>query len=659
MRIKALALLALTLLFASTFAAAVPATTGASITEFIRDVNSYWGTPGSSTGAAPGDMNVPLTVTFQYTYPETASSVQGLLGLPSGFALYDGTNQTFASSSNAVSDGSAFQLTFEGIFISKSLALGSYNFTLNLAAYSESGLLLEQSMNITASVEGRPQLQVTTTTESLSTGQVNTIPIMVSNIGSGNASKISLVLSAAGVSVLTPTLTAQTLEAGQNASLSAQVYVPGSQSGSAVTLLATATYYDPYGYQQSSSQTIGFYATAPSTTPLYFQADIVALVPGTSNSVPITLTNQGNVPIQQIHTTISSSSQVSVLTQFPFVAELGPNASTRASVEIFVPASSANSPLTLTISYSYDDGQTGAGSYTQVMGLYTSSSNASLASVSVSVTPVKSTAKVGVQSVVSFDVENVGPVTLGSPVISLGVSSPLVVIQNSSYAVPGGALESGETVAFNALVGSSTSASPGYYPASVTITYVDQSGTVQSATFTSAVVLSGTVDLVLQSPQVTQSNSTIAVSGEILNEGFSSAYYATATGSIVGTKTTSQADYVGEIDPNTPVPFSFTLTYSPQRSSRAENISVAVSFRDSLGIQGVYSSSFQTTLSATSTQGTSTSSSSSSSGVDLLTYLEVVVIVVLVAIGVAGFVYIRRSRRSTGLGEARADQGVI
>jgi hypothetical protein len=89
---KALAVTALALLVMSGFLAAVPAASGANITDFIREINTFWGTPGNSIGAAPGDKNIPLTIAFEYVYPLTASSIQGLLTLPRGFTLYDGTN---------------------------------------------------------------------------------------------------------------------------------------------------------------------------------------------------------------------------------------------------------------------------------------------------------------------------------------------------------------------------------------------------------------------------------------------------------------------------------------------------------------------------------------------------------------------------------------
>lgn len=662
MRTRALALTALALLVASGLLAAVPAASGVNITDFIRDINTSWGTPSSPTGAAPGSTNVPLTVTLQYVYPLDASSVQGFLTLPKGFSLYDGTNETFASSSGGVVKDSVFQLTFDGIFLSSTLSLGSYNFTLELWAFSGSGLILEQNSTVSAYVEGIPQLQFSTPDPSLAAGGVDEVPLLVTNTGSGNASQVSLTVSASGASVLTPSLRVQSLVAGQSATVEVEVYVPPSASGSTVLLSMAASYDDSYGAQHSSSQGVGLYVGTAATSPLYFESGDSSLVPGVTNTIPITLTNRGTSPAFQVHTQVSSSSQVSILDQFPDVAQLAANTSVSASIMIYVSASFANSPLPLTFSFSYTSQNGVTASCTQAMGLYTLNSNASLPSVLVSVSPLKSVVNVGTQSEVSFDVEDVGPAPLVSPVLSLAVSSPLVVTQNSSYAVSGRVLRSGESVVYDAMVGSSTSASPGFYSASVTVTYIDQSGATKSATFSSGLVLAGTIQLVIQSPQVTQGNTTLSVSGEILNEGFSNAYYASVTGIIAGSKGTSPADYVGEIDPNTPVPFSLTIGYTPTSSTRAANISVDVTFKDTLGRQSEYTSNVQTTLRPLSSLlGSTSTSSSSASGTDLLTYLEVGVVAALVIVGAVGFVYIRRNRAGTqpAWPEQKADQGVI
>jgi len=661
----ALTLIAAALLVSSGVVAFIPAASGVTLSTFIRDVNTSWGTPSSPTGASPGDRDLSLTVNLQYLYSAGASTVEALLTLPNGFTLYDGTNQTVSTTQGGVSTDSIFQLTFGGIFLSPSLSLGRYNFSLDLWAYlpsSGSVTILPENLTLSVYVEGRPQILISAPTVSLQSGELDEVPILVTNGGTGNASQLSLSVSSPGVSILSPALDIPYLAAGSNATVDVAAFVPSSASGSALTFTFLATYLDPYGVQQSASQALGFFVSTTPAPQLSIQAGDTSLVPGATNSVQFTITNTGSVSLSQVHITAESPAQASVLTQFPVIAELGVNASVTDSIEIFVSGTLVDSPLALTFSSTYVAQGGVSGSGTQTVGLYTTGSSTSLPSVLVSVSSIKNEVNAGTLSPVSFSVENIGTASLESPVLSLSVSSPLVVIQNSSYAVPGGALQPGKSVTFVATVSSSTSATPGYYPASVGVSYIDQTGTVQSATFSIGLILVGNINLVIQSPQVSQGNTTLTVSGEILNEGFSSAYYASFTGSQVGARGTPQSDYVGEVDPNTPVPFSLTIPYTPSTSVRTTSILVNVTFKDSLGTAGKYASTIQTTLSpASSSTGSSSTATGSSSGFDLLTALELGVIAGLVIMAVAGYIYIRRSRSRSPSPQSyeREEKGVI
>jgi hypothetical protein len=171
-------------------------------------------------------------------------------------------------------------------------------------------------------------------------------------------------------------------------------------------------------------------------------------------------------------------------------------------------------------------------------------------------------------------------------------------------------------------------------------------------------VLSGNIGLVIQSPTITQANTTVVVTGSILNEGFSSAYYASVTGSLSGARRASDPDYVGEVDPNTPIPFSVTIGYSPQSTpNQKANVTVAVSYTDSLGQSGKYLIVLPTTLRSASQllQGQGSGTTVSSSGADSLTYLEYGVVAALVAVALVGVVYIRRNRASVVDGEQLSD----
>ncbi|HME18443.1 MAG TPA: CARDB domain-containing protein [Nitrososphaerales archaeon] len=639
-------------------------------------VGAIWGTAAKPIEAAPGGTNVPLTVTVEYQGSLEAQSVRGLLQLSAatvdqqpapGFTDTYG-NTTATNSVFSISSDSAFALTYF-VNLANTTKIGAYSIPIELEwtdSTTGSSGYNAQSATISVTMLGIPDLVYRASPLALIPGRVNNVSLTVTNEGSGAASQVAISDSASGVSVLNPVFEIPSLAPGQSRSLGVGMYVPATLSGSSITMTVATTYYDAYGSTQSTSQTIGLYANRASAPILNFEALTSSIAAGETSTVPLILTNLGSGTASDIHIQITSSGQSSVLNQFPIVGSLGPNSSTTADIGIYVPQSLAGSPVSLTITSSYTDEFGNAGTSAQSLGLYVANTTTSLPSTLISVTPVRSTVRVGAQSTVSFTVVNAGPTPLTSPVLSLTVSSPLVVTQNSTYAIRGGALRSGESVVYEAVVGTGTSSTPGFYSASVAVTYLDSSGTLKSAIFSSGLVLSGTINLALQSPTITQANTTVVVTGSILNEGFSSAYYASVTGSIAGSKGISQADYVGEVDPNTPIPFSVTMNYVPQAAPNLKaNITITVSYTDSLGLTGKYMISLPTTLKSAGQllQSQGSSSSSSSSGSDSLTYLEYGVVAALVVVAVVGAVYIRRNRAVTIDGEEtrnhKADHEVI
>jgi hypothetical protein len=504
-------------------------------------------------------------------------------------------------------------------------------------------LSYEQSASVSVNVLGIPNLSFTASPRTLSPGSVNNVSLTVSNIGSGEASQIKISISASGLSVLDSVLEVAALNAGQSVSQEVQLYVPPSSSVSSVALNVVATYQDAYGSAQSMNQMVGLYVSSLSTPSLSFQLQQDSVIPGQINTLNVTLTNLGTGAASEIHTQVASSSQYSVLDQFPVVGSLGPGSTVTASVAIYVSSTLSGSPLTLTFASSYIDQYGNSGTSTQTLGLYVVNTNATQTSGLVSARVLENDAKVGTQSMLVFSVKNVGSYSLASPTLSLAISSPLVVTGNSTYPLQG-ALRPGESVTYEATVGSGTSATPGFYTSTVTLSYVDESGVQQSQSFSFGIVLSGNIILVFQTPQVVQGTDSLVVSGSILNEGFSSAYYASVTGSLAGTKTSSPADYVGEVDPNTPVPFSITVPYTPQSAaSRQVNVSVDVSYENSLGSAEQYVQGIPTTITPSGSSQVTTSSGTSS-GSGLVPYFVYGLIVVIVLVAVVGAVYVRRNR---------------
>ena len=579
---------------------------GQSLTQGFNVINSVWGTTNSPTDAAPGDIGDTLTLTLQYVYSATAESIDAYLQLPSGFSLYNGSNVSFSAISGIYPTGSTIQLSFP-MDISSNLSLGTYPTSLQLswtaAGYS---YLLNDTVPVTIQVEGRPQLYFSYSGSGLEAGQLNQIPINISNNGTGAASNI-LVTSASQIGgVLNSIPEIENLKAGSMTTASLEVYVPASSAGGVLALSLSSTFKDPYGYEQSAAQPLNIYVQ-PST---------------------------------------------------------------------------------------------------------------SISNVSVDLIPKNITVMASQQSVVSFEIVNTGNTTMYSPTITIGVSSPLVIVANSTFAF-NGAIKPNDSILFEATLTASPSSSLGTYSGTVSVKYEDQLGTQHSQSFNVGFVLSASINLVVESETVTQSSRALSVSGTFLNEGLASAYYAEVVGCVVQTNftaslsnatvtrsgigrnstssgaatvssvttvatftrnftgpfprsgsgfngglpagaatlstcpSTAASSYVGEIDPNSPVAFTTSAAYTPSNASSNAVLVLVITYQNTFGTHTTQPVDKPITLTASSigTQSQPQTTQGASHLVVKIAFYTVIIAVVVSAL--AGVIFARRNRRSRSAGEEK------
>ena len=559
----------------------IPTFASTSTTGF-KVINVSWGTPNNPTGAAPGDSNLPLTVTLQYVFPNSATNIQGLLELSNGFSTYNGSGSAFSSVTGITSTGMMVQMTFQ-VYLASNLALGAYTLPLNLS-WTASGYsyTLNQSSSITVYVEGRPQIYFSASSQSLAPGQVNLVPLIIQNTGSGSASTISITATSQVAGILNSVPQVQYIGAGAQSTYTLQIYVPLTAAGAVVPVSLTATYKDPYGNSGTVSQSLFLYASAAGVAKLQFSSNQQTLVPGTSNNVTITLTNTGAQSLSQVVTSITSGSpSVTILGTFPYLASLNANASVNSVIGIYVAPSASSSPFSITLTSSYIVNQNGmSGSTSQSLGFYTT--NSPLTNISLNVVSVNTNLTAGQNSVVSFIVKNAGNSPVYSPSFSLTTLTPLVIAANSTYSLPGTIIAPGGSVLYEATLTSSPSSTPGIYSGSLAVTISDKQGNQRTQTFSVGFRLAGQIDLVITGEQIVQTNQTLVVSGTILNKGTTPAYYAQVGGQ--ANSEAGQQSYLGEIDVNTPLPFSIVVPAKlPNSGTEPTNVTVSISFQDNFG----------------------------------------------------------------------------
>jgi len=415
------------------------------------------------------------------------------------------------------------------------------------------------------------------------------------------------------------------------------------------------TYTLPLFIGYNTSDFVGLFSQSTNVTISLKGAPKIDLItnsttfsPGAINNFTLSISNEGTGAAASVSTSIAGPSQVSILNQPSAIMTLEPGGTVSQQIRVYVPSSMSGSALSLTVTSTYLDPYSAEGSVTRVFGFVVSLTQG-LPPLSVALTQVNDSLVVGTEADIAFILKNVGEGTIYSPALSLSASSPIVVTNGSGVGfVP--QLQPGQSTAYDVVVGSSPSATPGVYEGAITVTYTDANGGQHAQNFPVGFVLLGRVQFVIQDAQVSQTTTSVTVSGSLLNEGATSAYYAEVSGQ-VGSERVQNSSYVGEVDTNTPTPFTLVLSYpAPSSPQTGVQIILTVTYRDSFGNVANYTSPVTANLQS-ATQlligSVSTTSGSTSTGGDLLTLVSYSFIVVVIVAVAGAVLYIRRARAST------------
>lgn len=412
--------------------------------------------------------------------------------------------------------------------------------------------------------------------------------------------------------------------------------------------LKTYTFPLNIGYNTSSfaglfHQTLNVNIALKGTVDLSFTSNVSYLYAGTVDKVNVSITNSGSGNASLISPVATSSGQTSILDRLSRITELSPDSTATQTLSIFVPSSLLGSAVSVTLSASYDDAYSVSSTATQMLGFYVTNTVAN--TYLLSATQVNNSVVDGVLSTVGFKVTNAGTGTINSPTFQLSAPSPLVVMSTSPSSES--SLAPGQTETYTAVVSAGPSSTPGVYGGTLSIGYTDQSGSQHTQSFPAGFVLTGTVQLIVQDELISQTSTSLSVSGSLLNEGGISAYYAQVTGSVRSfVDSNATAYFVGEIDPNSPVSFAITIPLSAPSRAQTGTVLLNVQYKDTFGNIHTFATSNTTSLESAEqflASEASTTTTTSSSG-DLAYIVYLIVIAAIVIVGVAGAVLVRRRR---------------
>ncbi len=609
-------------------------------------IGTAWGTPGAPLSAGPGQRDVPLTVSLLFYGPCTATASSFTLSLTQPLTSSSGKDSASAYSVNVAPDTilqETFYLNIEG-----NASLKTYTLPLSIVYHtSANSTVLDESISVSIALKGNVVLNFAPSTTILYAGQVNDLKVTASNTGSGNASSLAVsVTPSSQISVLNELSAIAELPAGDSSTQTLELYVPQSLSGSAASLSLSATYYNSYSASQTTTQALEFEVASVNPASPYVVAGALW---GTSTSSP--QPGDQSVPLvvslQYMGTALVTDLRGTVALPSGFTAESGDSSASALISEV-----TANEGITMTF-YVDIGAQVKPGAYVLDLSLTWNTATSSNLSESVALSPpavggqinpnavslslsqLSDTVVAGVPSSITFVLSNDGAASIYSATFSVNVGSPLIVLGNSP-SPPLTVVQPGKNASYTVEFGSSPSASLGVYGGTVTVTFTNLDGVQQSQTFSVGLTLTGSIEIVVQDETVAQTSSGVTVSGSLLNEGSSSAYYLQVSGTVNGASSAGETpDYVGEVDPNTPTPFTLTIPYAAPSSAQPHaEILLDITFQNSFGTSSATTSSSTESLESASqlfqSTGTSSSSGASNSGANLVRIVSYSIIAVFV-----------------------------
>ncbi|MGH9919858.1 MAG: COG1361 S-layer family protein, partial [Nitrososphaerales archaeon] len=366
---------------------------------------------------------------------------------------------------------------------------------------------------------------------------------------------------------------------------------PGAYAGS-----VTVTYTDEFGVAYSQTFSVGFLASGSAQTLITVTNVDNTVQVGAVSKVAFGITNTGDAPMYSPTVNLQVLSPIVIVANSTLSSNqtLAPQDSLTFSSQVTTGPNVAGGEYAATLVVSYLD-QFGA-PHTESFAVGLTVSGSTLTSVSVST--MANTVVVGASASVSFQIANIGTEPMYSPMFTLVVSNPLEVTANSTFTT-GSTLASGQNVTFATQITDGPGTAIRAYSGTLIVSYADKFGAIHTQNFTVGFLVVGTVHLVLLDQKVVQNLDNLTVSGTLLNDGTATALYSNVTVSLMdgpGLPLITVSQYIGAVNPTTPIPFSILVPYQSQDQVVNGSVLFGASYQDNYRQPAQYNTTIPVTL---------------------------------------------------------------
>ncbi|MBI2126341.1 MAG: hypothetical protein HYU02_03385, partial [Thaumarchaeota archaeon] len=536
----------------------------------------------------------------------------------------------------------------------------AYSLAMTISFLDQRSLPQTIDLPVSVVIVGRSNIRANIPSNVLLSGTANSIAVEISNSGTAPVYLANVGLSFVASSPLSviegdAQRLIDVIDANSKVTVPYKIYASASALEGLYAATLTISYRDTNGQQVSETKSAGFVVKS-WVSPLVVDAGDGILLAGSLNKVTIKIRNIGNQLVSSLVATLSFSSAqagsplslASGSPQFNF-DQIPARGDATISAPIFAAPTSADSSYAVQIQLTYLDAN----------GFPHSESKSVSLTVKGWVSPITvetdaSTIDAGTVNKLSIKIKNTGsqPVSSIQSTLSFATVSgttPLSLASGSPQFNFDQIPAKGEVVIapqiFAILSATDTS-----YQLQLQITYVDANGYQHTETKSIGVSVKGRIVIDTQGLSVVPaeitpgSNGTVV--GNLLNKGNVASHFTEARIKAEGPIRTSQAStqYIGDIDPNTPVPFSINFQVERTVAQGTYPVTVQFVYEDAYGRKSTSESKLEIRISAARVQPQQLRIPTDTISEDTARMLFVAA---FAAIIVVGFAIIMRSRRKS------------
>jgi len=514
-----------------------------------------------------------------------------------GISIVDGSHYVF----NKLSDGASVAF-YPVLYVDEDTPLGAYSLTfqatyMKKVQYSASMLeatTLQIGIVVDKALKSKNRLSAEADSPLLTAGIVNELGISLTNLGEATINDIDATVSSTSPYIVIlegGRFTHGSLQANQSAVHLSSVIVSQNAPIGVYTLTEMAVYEDENGEQHVETFVVGVNVhNVSKPNPMF---DIVIgdphLIAGAENSIEFTLMNIGDEGLMDIDVSLTSTSPYLAVLEGARIVQSGIDTDESVSHESIIGVS-RYAPLgvyilTATASYRGEDGQ----DYLEVTNLGVSvdsidvpeQTTVVLDGYETSIEPIRPGDEFDFNLILEClgaDAHNVMATLSLDPLTGISTMSPTTVSV--------GDLETDQSgqASFELLVGGGVWA--GQYPAMATVSYLDADGVPMSLMETVTLSVRSLVEFkLINADTVTaEIEDSTEVEGDLLLVGTESVQFVSVQvveDSVFGV-TTGSEEYIGAVDPDSPIPFDVMFTVAEGTETGEHSLILRIVYTDDL-----------------------------------------------------------------------------